>query len=317
MGNRLAMVLLLAIAVPAAACLLLYKVLVNRAPRHEATQTARLLVAAHDLPTGTLLKENDFREVDWKGAPPHHALTEARQVVNRGVASMMIEGEPLVEERLAPVGAGAGLAATIPVGMRAVAVRVNDVVGVSGFATPGMKVDVLILGVSPGANAMQGTQVRTLLQNIRVLSAGQEIQKTEEGKPLPVQVVNVLVTPTQAEILSLASNDARVQLVLRNPVDMDVAATPGTAMNEIFGPRGAPSPEASAGRGGVRRAHVAIAAAPLLPPEIDVEVIHGTKREVERFNVHPPKPAPALPAAPDPTSTLARVAEATRREGTR
>jgi hypothetical protein len=88
-------------------------------------------------------------------------------------------------------------------------------------------------------------------------------------------------------------------------------------MSEIFAPLGTPKPNPAVRRGGVRQPRIAVAAAPPLPPEIDVEVILGTKREVERFNVHPPKPAPAPPVAPDPASALARVAEVTRREGTR
>ncbi len=118
--------------------------------------------------------------------------------------------------------------------MRASAVKVNDVVGVAGFVTPGMHVDVLIAGTPPGGNASMGPVVRTLLQNIEVLSAGTDIQRDAEGKPQQVQVVNLLVTPDQAELLSLASNEARIQLVLRNPLDQKVDKPAGSGMAQLF-----------------------------------------------------------------------------------
>ena len=121
--------------------------------------------------------------------------------------------------------------------MRACAVKVNDVVGVGGFVTPGMRVDVLITGVPPGEATGTGSAVKTLLQNIEVLSAGENIEKDKEGKPRQVQVVNLLVTPHAAEILSLAGNETRIQLVLRNPMDTGITSPPGAFMSELFGKR--------------------------------------------------------------------------------
>src|SRR5215469_7622948 len=120
--------------------------------------------------------------------------------------------------------------------MRACAVRVDEVVGVAGFVTPGMRVDVLVSGVPPGQQGNnQQTETHTILQNIEVLSAGTDIQKDQEGKPQQVQVVNLLVNPEQAEVLSLASNgQTRIQLVLRNPLDTKVAEVPGTAVGNLF-----------------------------------------------------------------------------------
>ena len=143
----------------------------------------------------------------WPGGAPANALLKKEEIVGRGVIAEIYAGEPIRSDRLAPIGAGAGLAATIPLGMRAVAIRVNDVVGVAGFVTPGARVDLLIMGAP--ANVPGGTVAKTLLQNIEVLSAGQQIQKDSEGKPIPVPVVNLLVTPEQAEIVSLASNHAQ------------------------------------------------------------------------------------------------------------
>src|SRR5574341_1532016 len=118
--------------------------------------------------------------------------------------------------------------------MRAVAVRVNEVIGVAGFVVPGLRVDVLVLGQPPGGGGATGTITKTILQNIEVLSAGQNIEKDAQGKPVTVQVVNLLVTPEQAETLSLISNDMRIQLVLRNPLDTKEVQTPGTAAANVF-----------------------------------------------------------------------------------
>ena len=189
------------------------------------------------------------------------------------------------------------MAAMIPKGKRAVAVRVNEVVGVAGFVLPGMRVDVLVSGNPPNqaANANLGTETKTILQNIEVLSAGQSIQKDAENKPVSVQVVNLLVTPEQAEALSLASNEARIQLVLRNPLDTDEAKTPGTAMAYLFGRTyfsGMPTPPAPRvtrrGSGAGKAKVVAVAATELphvttAPAVVTVEVLHSGKKEEKKF----------------------------------
>src|SRR5580692_9434401 len=247
MNQRLFSVLIFAFVVSAGASLLLYRLIASRVTANAKQPTAQVIVAARNLELGTLVRDSDLRMGDWSGTVPHAALLRKEDVVGRGVMSAIYEGEPILENRLAPKGAGAGLAAMIPAGMRAVAVRVNEVVGVAGFVVPGMRVDILISGSPPGpSNATQGTLTRTLLQNIEVLSAGQDFKKDSEGKPLGVGVVNLLVTPEQAEMLSLASNQTTIQLVLRNPLDTQVAKTPGTAVVELFavnGPHKRPEPQ--------------------------------------------------------------------------
>jgi pilus assembly protein CpaB len=193
------------------------------------------------------------------------------------------------------------LAAMIPPGMRAVAVRVNEVVGVAGFVVPGMRVDILISGNSPGNNANTGTLTRTLLQNVEVLSAGQDFKKDAEGKPVLVQVVNLLVTPEHAEMLSLAAMQTQIQLVLRNPLDREVAKTPGTALSHLFlGGKFAmpknPNAASEVTESPVRKAPVrrAAAAAPpvqpmALPPappkkeEFVMEIIQGSSKVEKKF----------------------------------
>ncbi len=158
--------------------------------------------------------------------------------------------------------------------MRACAVKVDDVVGVAGFATPGMHVDVMISGNSSQAGNA-GTKVRTLLQNIEVLSAGTDIQRDAEGKPQQVQVVNLLVTPQQAELLSLAGNQTHIQLALRNPLDTKMGTPPGAAMGQLFGDVSAPRPVVKGRR---------------LPPAVArvylVEVFNGSKRSEAKFVSH-------------------------------
>ena len=157
--------------------------------------------------------------------------------------------------------------------MRACAVKVDEVVGVAGFATPGMRVDVLISGNPPGAiNLAEGPKVKTLLQNVQVLSAGTDIQKDAEGKPQQVQVVNLLVTPEQAELLSLASTQAHLQLVLRNPLDTQVAKVPGSALTNLFNDGKPIVKPASGPRRPVPQSQLYV-----------VEVFNGSKRSEAKF----------------------------------
>ena len=202
--------------------------------RDSPVTTTRVIAASSDIKLGSVLRNTDLTTIDIVGTPPKGVILKPEDAVGRGVISNLYLGEPILENRLAAPGSGGGLAATIPQGMRATAVKVNEVVGVAGFVTPGMHVDVLISGNPPGGNNAEGSRVKTILQNIEVLSAGTDIQRDAEGKPQQVQVVNLLVTPDQAEILSLASSETRIQLVLRNPLDNELAKPTGTAVAELF-----------------------------------------------------------------------------------
>ncbi len=233
MSQRVLTILLIALAVAAGASYMVFGLVRARVSVAAGPMASPIIVAVHKLDLGMLVKETDLKTGQWLGQVPPGVLLKKEDAIGRGVISAIFEGEPVVDSRLAAVGAGAGLAATIPPGMRAVAVRVNDVVGVAGFVVPGMRVDVLIAGVPPGATA-GGPRVKTLLQNIQVLSAATNIQKDPEGKPLPVPVVNLLVTPEQAEILSLASNETRIQLILRNPLDTEPSKTTGVLVAGLF-----------------------------------------------------------------------------------
>jgi len=254
---------------------LVYRVVGNRLAATQQKAT-RVIVAVNDVKLGSVLREADLSTIDIVGTIPKGAILKREDAVGRGVISDLYQGEPILDSRLAAVGSGGGLAATIRQGMRACAVKVDDVVGVAGFVTPGMRVDVLISGNPPGpSNTMEGTRVKTLLQNIEVLSAGTDIQKDGEGKPQQVQVVNLLVTPEQAELLSLASNQTHIQLVLRNPLDTQVARTTGTAMANLFAD------------GNVVKPKPLVVGQKALPPPAPgvylIEVFNGSKRTEEKF----------------------------------
>jgi pilus assembly protein CpaB len=289
MNKRFIGVLAFAFVVASVASLLLYRLLINRPQSANAAQaTMQIALAARDVEVGTVLKEEDVKLAEWPGGVPAGAMTKPQDVIGRGVMVKLFAKEPIIESRLAPKGAGGGLAAMIPPGMRAVAVRVNEVIGVAGFVVPGMRVDILISGNKPAGAATLGTLTRTLLQNIEVLSAGQDFKKDAEGKPVAVQVVNLLVTPEQAEQLSLAANMTTIQLVLRNPLDRDVAKTPGTALEYLFtGVRKPEAPPAAAPRPRPAPApNTAFVAPP--PPRKEqpfvMEIIQGTKKNEMKFN---------------------------------
>ena len=239
MNRRLVTVLLFAFVIAGVCALLVYRIVGNRVVASRPTPTTKVVAAAADLKIGTVIAASDLTTASIAGSAPKGAILDAKDVIGRGVISQIYQGEPILDNRLAPKGSGGGLAATIPDGMRACAVRVDEVVGVAGFVTPGMRVDVLVSGTPPGVSQAAGTVTKTILQNIEVLSAGTDIQKDAEGKPQQVQVVNLLVTPEQAETLSLASNQFKIQLVLRNPLDTKIAKVPGTATNILFGGSGA------------------------------------------------------------------------------
>jgi pilus assembly protein CpaB len=293
MNRRFVGVLIFAFVVASVASLMLYRLLLNRPQSAKAAQaTVQIVLSTRDIQVGTVLKEEDVKLSDWPAALPTGAVVKTQDVVGRGVITPIFAREPIIESRLAPKGAGGGLAAMIPKGMRAVAIHVNEVVGVAGFVVPGMRVDVLISGNKPGGDNSAGTLTRTLLQNLEVLSAGQDFRKDTEGKPIQVPVVNLLVTPEQAEQLSLASAQTTIQLVLRNPLDHEVARTPGTAVGLLFNggkmkaDEAAPAPKARALRvaAPIARALPAAAPAPRKDPPFVMEVISGTKKSEAKFD---------------------------------
>jgi pilus assembly protein CpaB len=222
---------------------------------------------------------------------PKGAYNKPEDVLDRPVVSNILHDEPILEGRLAQRGSGFGLSPIIPVGMRAVTVRVNDVVGVAGFVLPNMRVDVLITGLPPGHDARV---TKTVLQNILVLSAGTTLQTDTTGKPVNAPNVTLLVTPQQAELLTLAGNEGRIQLVLRNAGDQGVETTSGLTANALYGVKSRPVSQANydpfsgqeESRPRPRPAPRAVEAppaplAPAMPAVEQIVAIRGTDRKVE------------------------------------
>ncbi|MCL4841066.1 MAG: Flp pilus assembly protein CpaB [Bryobacteraceae bacterium] len=260
----------------------------------EVTDLTDLVVAARPLPVGMTVKAADLKVVKVATASfPKGAYSKPEDVLDRPVVSNILHDEPILDGRLAQRGSGFGLSPIIPVGMRAVTVRVNDVVGVAGFVLPGMRVDVLITGQPPGSVARV---TKTVLQNILVLSAGATIQTDPSGKPVNAPNVTVLVTPQQAEMITLAGNEGRIQLVLRNAGDQGVESTAGLTTTTLYGSHARagmaqqresndPFDGADRPRPRPRPAPVAAAAPPPLPAPVSsvdqIVVIRGTDRKVE------------------------------------
>jgi pilus assembly protein CpaB len=287
MNKRLLSVLIFAFLVSAGASVALYQLISSRVNTVSAkAPSVQVLVAGRNLEIGTLIKDADFKMVEWPGALPAGVIVKKEDAVGRGVIISIYDGEPLMESRLAPKGAGAGLAANIKPGMRAVALRVNDVNGLAGFVIPGMHVDVLISGTPPSnPNPTAGAVAKTLLQDIEILSAGQNIQKDAEGKPVVVNLVNVLVTPDQAEILNLATNDTRVQLVLRNPIDHATATTKGAWLQELYS--GTLKKPAVVAHRASAKAEPPLPKPPKPEGPFILEIINGTHRTETVFEKNP------------------------------
>jgi pilus assembly protein CpaB len=241
-----------------------------------------LVMAAQPLPVGTTVRREELKITKIPlDLFPRGGFSKVEEVIDRPVVSNVLLDEPVLEGRLAARGSGLGLAPIIPAGMRAVSVRVNDVVGVAGFVLPGMRVDVLVTGRPPNFN---GTITSTALQNIVVLTAGQVLQPESRGQAINTPVVTLLVTPEQAEILTLAGNEGRIQLVLRNGSDQASQKTPGRDTRELYGFRTADAPVKVA----VLRPAPAVVAppkAPERPVHDEVVMIRGNQRTVEVVGV--------------------------------
>ena len=183
--------------------------------------TQPVVVAAADLELGAELRPDDLRVVEWPAsAMPTGAFSTPDEVVGRGLVMPVIQNEPILPMKLAGKDAGSGLPVVIPEGKRAVSVRVNDVIGVAGYVLPGTHVDVLATA-SP-TDKQVDTTTKVVLTNVQVLAAGTKMeQDAEQGKPVSVNVVTLLVTPEESERLTLGATEGKIQLALRNPLDKD------------------------------------------------------------------------------------------------
>jgi len=272
---RIFIVLVLALTAGGAFAYGTYRYIQQVPERAESVQTRPVIVAASNLDVGREVRPEDIRIVEWPAsALPADAFNNAEDVVGRGVIDSLVQNEPVLNNKLAAKGAGSGLPPVIPPGMRALSVRVNDVVGVAGYVLPGTRVDV-VATVNPTQQPNEITS-KVVLTNVLVLAAGTKIERdSSEGKPMSVSVVTLLVEPAEAERLTLASTEGQIQLALRNPLDKETPTTPGIRPAGLIGA----APIARA----VRPRTAAPAPRPAPVPDVlpAVEFIRGDKRAQE------------------------------------
>jgi len=243
--------------------------------------TQPVVVAKANLPLGTAIAQDDLDIVHFpEGSAPEGTFSLPADIVGRGLIVPVVKNEPILAAKLASREAGSGLPPVIPEGMRAVSVRVNEVVGVAGYVLPGNRVDV-VATASP-TESRSDTTSKVVLSNVQVLTSGTRIeQDQDQNKPVQVTVVTLLVNPEQAERLALASTEGKIQLALRNPLDQGAPDTPGIRTAGLMGGKPAPAGPArsSAPRRRLDPKPAIEVALPPAPPS--VEIIRGDKRSTE------------------------------------
>ncbi len=258
-----------------------YQITVGRRPTQTAVETKELVVAKEDLPLGSEIQREDLLIRDYPTqAYPQGAFADIEDVIDRSVLSPILANEPILSARVTEKGAGVGLAPLIPEGKRAVAIAINQVSGVSGYINPGSEVDILLTGQPKGSDERL---TATVLENVTVLSTGTRLEMDPDGKPQNVPVINMLLTPEDAELMTLATGVGRIHLVLRNPMDDELTADErkGVRQRDLWArvKRNAPAPSP---RSRPRRA--APAPPPPPPPPPQVEMIRGNRRTMEKIS---------------------------------
>ncbi len=240
-------------------------------------RVAQVLVAADTIEVGTKVEQHDIRAVNLpQSAVPPGAYTNASQVLGRGAILPMSKGEFLLPGKLAALNAGAGLPSLIPPGMRAVSVRVNDVVSVAGFVQPGTRVDVLATG-NQGGNERQ---TMTVLENVAVIAVGKSLDRNASTEAQSAPVITLLVSPDDAQKLALVSQEGRIQLSLRNPLDTKRGGIGATRTSALYPGE---TKVATEEKPKMRRAAAKPAPAAAPPAPYAVEMIRGNKREANKF----------------------------------
>jgi pilus assembly protein CpaB len=281
-SKRTAVVVGIAVLLAAVASLGMYRI-VSRMPVAAAeVRSVDVVVAQHPLKLGTRVTPDHVKVVKWPAETPMEgAFAKIEDVVNRGVIAPMAENEPLTNAKLASLEAGAGLPPSIPPGMRAVSVKVNEVVGVAGFVVPGTRVDVMVTLT----NRQQGQEsmTRVVVSNVQVLTAGTRYdqENAKEGTPIPSTVVTLLVTPEDGERIALAASEGQIMLTLRNPLDTDSTTTTGVRTAGLLGQAAAPPPAARPVRAAARPVKPEVAPVAPAPSTYKVEAIRGAKRSEE------------------------------------
>jgi len=281
---RILTVMILAVTVGGGLAYTTYSYIQNAPVKTVSIPTQPVIVAATDLELGTELRPEDVKAVDWPAsAVPKDTFRNKSDVAGRGLIVPVIANELILPMKLASKEAGAGIPTIIPPGLRAMSIRVNEVIGVAGYVLPGNRVDV-IATASPNENRGDMTS-KVVLTNMQVLTAGTKIEQNgANGQPQPVTVVTLLVTPEEAERLTLASTEGKIQLALRNPLDQLSPVTPGVRPAALLGT----TPKTTAVRVAMSRRPVASASVPAMPvaaaaPDAlpTIEIIRGDKRVYE------------------------------------
>ncbi|HXI30727.1 MAG TPA: Flp pilus assembly protein CpaB [Vicinamibacterales bacterium] len=285
-GTRTFVVVAAAVTTATVASASMYRA-VRRIPVREVEVAHTYVVlAARPMPIGTRLTGDDLKLVGWPSKTPlAGAFRRIDDAVDRGLVTPVAENEPITDAKLAPRQAGAGLSPAIPTGMRAISVKVNEVIGVAGFVVPGTRVDVVAT-----VRRQEDTRARIIVSNIQVFTAGTRYdqEKVKDARPIPSTVVTLIVTPGQAEKIALASAEGQVTLMLRNPLDVAETPTAGASLGRLVDDQpphdAAPAaPPRPAARAMTPRVVVAEAPKPAAaePPVYKVEAIRGGKRTEE------------------------------------
>lgn len=270
--TRLLMIGVLALALGFFASAYVYKNL--QAKGGSADSGVEVIVAADDLQVGARVDERDIKVIKIPAADlPPGAPRKRSDVLGHGVIIPISKGEFILPNRLAGANAGSGLPSLIPPGMRAVSVRVNEVVSVAGFVTPGTRVDVLLTG-TPGSGGDE--QTTTVLQNVLVLASGHTLERTSTGEAQNTAVITLEVSPDDAQRLTLASSFGKIQLALRNPLDTRQDDVPSSSSRGLY-KGAAPVITPVVHHTVVKKETPAPPSAPL---GVSIEVYHGAKKEV-------------------------------------
>jgi pilus assembly protein CpaB len=278
--HRTLIVMLVAVATAALGSFGIYRAVLQMPVREVEVASMQVVVAAQPLAMGTRLHANHLRLVAWPSRNPvAGSFSDTKELVDRGVISPIGENEPITTTKVASLEAGAGLPPVIPEGMRAISVRVNEVVGVAGFVVPGTLVDVLVT-VRTSNGARDEPMTRTVVSKVQVLTAGTKYdqEKSKNGEPIPTSVVTLAVLPEDAERISLAQNEGKVTLALRNPLDVGPTETKGVRFSSLMSGN---NPEPVIDRTKNRVVAKVTPPTPPPPPIYTVETIRAAKRSAE------------------------------------
>jgi pilus assembly protein CpaB len=281
--TRTIVVVCVATAISAVASFGVYTAVRSIPVREVEVAHAYVAVAARSLGMGSRIEAKDVKLVAWPSSNPvPGGFSTIESVVKRGLIASVVENEPLTDSKLAPLEAGAGLPPSIPAGMRAMSVKVDEVIGVAGFVVPGTRVD-LVVTVRKIRNDDEPMS-RTVVSNVLVLTAGTKFdqEKAKDGQPQPSTVVTLAVLPSDAERIALASSEGKISLALRNPMDVLPTETPGikvTALMRGTGPE--PVLDVTKERMVPARRPVVVVQAPAASSIYTVETIRAAKRGEE------------------------------------